>query len=68
MYKYNWRRNQTPLAVMRLKGRLPQKLQTKSTFSCETVQIHSLFRRGVINKPNNNNKKKKTEIENRCIL
>ena len=31
--------------------RLPQKLQSKSTLSSQTVQIHSLFRHGFIKKP-----------------
>ena len=35
-----------PPTVVSLKGRLPQKLQPKSIFSCEIVQIHSLFRHG----------------------
>ena len=34
-----------------LKGRLPQKLQSKSPLSCEIVQTHSLFRHGFIKKP-----------------
>ena len=50
--------------MVRLKGRLPQKSQFKSNFSCETVQIHSLFRDGFIKKPNQNS----TEIENIRIL
>ena len=36
--------------MVRLKGRLPQILQSKSTLSCEIVQIHSLFRHGFIKK------------------
>ena len=40
-----------PLTVVSLKGRLPQKLQSKSTFSCEIVHIHSLFRHSFIKKP-----------------
>ena len=31
-----------------LKGRLPQKLQSKSTLSCKIVQIYSLFCHGFI--------------------
>ena len=45
-------------------GRLPQILQSQSTFSCEFVQIYSLFRHGFKHKL----KLKKTEIENRRIL
>ena len=37
--------------VVSLKGRLPQKLQSKYTISCEIVQIHSLFRHDLIKKP-----------------
>ena len=40
-----------PPPVVSLKIRLPQKMQSKSTFSCEIVQIYSLFRHGYINKP-----------------
>ena len=50
--------------MVSLKGRLPQKLQSKSTLSCEIVQIHSLFRHGFIKKP----KSKFNRIENRRIL
>ena len=39
-------------------------MQSKSTLSCEIVQIHSLFRHGFIKKPNPN----LTGIENRHIL
>ena len=46
----NWRGHQTSPTVVNLKGRLPQKLQSKSTLSCEIVQIHSLFRHGFIKK------------------
>ena len=46
---------------MSLKGRLPQKLQSKSTLPCKIVQIHSLFRHCFIKKPkskfNRNSKK-----------
>ena len=42
-----------------LKGRLPQKLQSEFTISCEIVQIYSLFRHAFINL---------TEVENRRIL
>ena len=59
-----WRGHQTSPTVVSLKGRLPQKLQSKSTLSCEIVHIRSLFRHGFINKPNYY---KKTEIENRCV-
>ena len=47
-----------------LKGRLPQKLQSKSIISCENVQIHSLFRHGFIKKP----KSKFNRNGNRHIL
>ena len=40
--------HQTSPTVVSLKGRLPRKLQSKSTFSCEIVQIHSLFRHGFV--------------------
>ena len=36
---------------MNLKGRLTQKLQSKSTLSCEIVQIRSLLGHGFIKKP-----------------
>ena len=65
MIRSNWRGHQTSPTVVSLKGRLPQKLQSKSTFSSETVQIHSLFRHGFIKK---NRNKDLTEIENRRIL
>ena len=39
----NWRGHQTSSTVVNLKGKLPQKLQSKSTLSCDIVQIHSLF-------------------------
>ena len=45
-----WRGHQISLTVESLKGRLPQKLQSKSTLSCEIVQIHSLLRHGFIKK------------------
>ena len=35
----NWRGHQTSPTVVSLKGRLPQKLQSKSTLSCGIVQI-----------------------------
>ena len=35
----HWRGHQTYQTVVSLKGRLPQKLQSKSTLSCEIVQI-----------------------------
>ena len=34
---------QTSPTVVSLEGRLPQKLQSKSTLSCGIVQIHFLF-------------------------
>ena len=46
--------HQTSPTVVSLKGRLPQKLQSKSTLSCEIVEIHSLFRHGFIKKPKSN--------------
>ena len=46
-----WQGHQTSPTVVSLKGRLPQKLQSKSTLSFEIVQIHSLFRHGFIKKP-----------------
>ena len=48
---YYWRGHQTSPTVVTLKGRLPQILQSKSTLSCEIVQIHSLFCHGFIKKP-----------------
>ena len=39
------------VALVSFKGRLPQKLQSKSTLFCEIVQIHSLFRHDFIKKP-----------------
>ena len=53
-----------PPTVVSLKGRLSQKLQSKSTLSCEMVQIHSLFRHDFIKKP----KSQFNQIENRRIL
>ena len=50
--------------MVSLKGRLPKKLQSKSTISSEIVQTHSLFRHGF--KKNRN--PDLTEIENRPIL
>ena len=47
----NWRGHPTSPTEVSLKGRLPQKLQSNSTLSCEIVQIHSLFRHGFIKKP-----------------
>ena len=44
------RGHQTSSTVVTLKGRLHQKLKSKSTLSCEIVQIHSLFRHGFIKK------------------
>ena len=60
----NWRGHQTSPTVVSLKGRLPQKLQSKSTISFEIIQINSLFRHGFMKKP----KSKFIEIENRRIL
>ena len=47
----DWRSHQTSQTVVSLKGKLSQKLQSKSTLSCEIVQIHCLFRHGFIEKP-----------------
>ena len=44
-------RHQISPPVVSLKGRLPQKPQSKSTFSVEIVQKHSLFCDGLMNKP-----------------
>ena len=62
----NWRGHQTSPTptVVSLKGRLPQKLQSSSTLSCEINQIHSLFRHGFIK----NRNQSLSEIENRRIL
>ena len=38
-----WRGHQTSPTVVSLKGRLPQKLQSKSTLSCEIVLIQSVW-------------------------
>ena len=46
-----WRGHQISPTVVSLKSRLPQKLQSQSTLSCEIVQIHGLFRHGFIKKP-----------------
>ena len=55
-----WRGHQTSPTVASLKGRLPQKWQSKSTLSCEIVQIHSLFRHGFIKNPKSKlNRKRK---------
>ena len=59
-----WRGHQTSPTVVSLKGRLPKKLQSKSTLSFEIVQIHSLFRHGFKRNRNPN----LTEIENSRIL
>ena len=47
----NWRGHKTSPKVMSLKGRLCQKVRSKSTLSCEIIQIHGLFRHGFINSP-----------------
>ena len=60
-----WKGHQTSPTVVSLKGRLPQKFQSKSTLSCEIVQIHILFRHGFYKK---NRYQNLTEIENRRIL
>ena len=50
-----------PPTVSSLKGRLPQKLRSKSTLSCEIVLIHSLFRYGFLKKPKSKfNRNRKT--------
>ena len=48
--RVHWRGHQTP-TVVSLKGRLPEIMQSKSTLSCDIIQIHSLFRHGFIKKP-----------------
>ena len=45
-----WRVHQTSPTVVSLKGRLPQKFQSKSTLSSEIFQIYSMFRHGLIKK------------------
>ena len=37
--------------MVSLKGRLPEIMQSTSTLSCDIIQIHSLFRHGIIKKP-----------------
>ena len=59
---HHWRGHQTSPTVVSLKGRLPQKLQSKYPLSCENVQIHSLFRHGFTKKPESKLNR------NRCIL
>ena len=59
-----WRCHLPSPAVVSLKGRLSEIMQSTSTLSCDIIQIHSLFRHGLIKKP----KSKLTEIENRRIL
>ena len=57
----HWWGHQTSPTVVSLKGRLPQKLQSKSTLSCKIVQIYNLFRHGFIKKPkskSNRNRKR----------
>ena len=61
---FYWKSHQISPTVVNLKGRLPQKLQSKSTLSCEIVQIHSLFDIVLLRNRNNNF----TEIDNRRIL
>ena len=46
-----WRGHETSPTVVSLKGRLPEIMQSKSTLSCDNIQIHSLFRHGFIKKP-----------------
>ena len=58
-----WRGHQTFPTVVSLEFRLPEKLQSKSTLSCEIVPIHRLFRHGFIKKP----KSKFNRIENKRI-
>ena len=43
---FHWRGHQTSPTVVSLKGRLPEIMQSKSTLSCDIIQIHSLFRHG----------------------
>ena len=37
--------------MVSLKGRLPEIMHSKSTLSCDIIEIHSLFRHGFIKKP-----------------
>ena len=56
-----WRGHQTSPTVVSLKGRLPRKLESKCTLSCEIVQMHSPFRHGFVKKQKskfNRNRKK----------
>ena len=46
----HWRGHQTSPTVVSLKGRLPDITQSKSTLSCDIIQIHCLFRHGFIKK------------------
>ena len=48
---FHWRGNQTSPTVVSLKGRLPEITQSKSTLSCDIIQIHSLFHHDFIKKP-----------------
>ena len=54
-----WRGHQTSPTALSLKGRLPKKLQSQYTFSCEIVQKHSLLHHGIIKK-----RKSKNAIKN----
>ena len=47
----HWGGHQTSPTMVSLKGRLPEIMQSKSTLSCDVIQIHSLFRHGFIKKP-----------------
>ena len=62
-----WRGHQNSPTVVSFKKAdcLTEKLQSKSTLSCEIVQIHSLFRHGFYKETRNQNL---TEIENRRML
>ena len=62
---FHWRSHQTFPTVVSLKGRLPQNFQSKSTLSCEIVQIHSLFHHGFYKETEIKNL---TEIENRRVF
>ena len=59
---------QTSPMVVSLKGRLPKKLQSKSTLSCKIVQIHCVFRHFFFFFLLRNRIQNLTEIENRRII
>ena len=59
-----WRGHQTFPTLVSLKGKLPEIMQSTSTFSGEIMMIHSLFRHGFIKKT----EIRKTEIEKKRVL